>query len=552
MSIVYSLVLCYPIFFEVNFVLFKYRQHTGKEPLSITQVMTDQKTRYGTVTTFRVLMRRFFVILILFSFSFCSAQNYQCLQGGAKHYFVNGNGYLRGIRIDSVRAVGDTTVYYPNHTPRGAYAATGSMVSLNANGGSWLGRRVLQKSYGTFIFDSYWNDSVVIKSRANISDSWVFYKDTSSLYYKATLIAKDTLTVLSVLDSVETITINAYNGSGIVTTDPLNGFTIILSKNHGFVQVFDLYTFPYHKADSVYRPGMDFFLDRSTCNYSNINTAAGTAPNSSATIFTLTDFVSPNDQQLHNWNVNDIIGSYHSFTAYPYTGSYTYTNYFSDTVATKVVAGHVVTYAVTGSAYTCSDISDPCELIIIPRAYTFYDTVYTIADTGFIPEENLLAPNYVFYFPGDTSQCVLGPEYIAVPAYYSVGSTRPIRHYTYKRGIGQLYNQFSYADRLLLEWNGLSYTYLNGNACGVADPAGVNNTMLANNTIILFPDPATTLLTISATDKINSIIVTNLFGQTVYSHSYAAEKVQIDVAPLPSGTYFVKVNGSEIRRFVKQ
>ncbi len=496
-------------------------------------------------------MKKLFIILTLFISYCCNAQNYQCLQSGPGHYFINGNGYLRGARIDSVITMGDSTVYYPNHTPRGAYSTTGGAILLNSNGGSWLGKKVLQKSDGTFIFDSYWNDSVIIKTKANIGDSWVFYKDTSALYYRATLISKDSLTVLSTPDSIQTIMINAYNGAGIVTTDPLDSFEIILSKNHGFIQVIDLYTFPYHKPDSVYRPGLDFYLDKSTCNYSNVNSLVGSGPSRDITIFKRTDFINPNDQQLHNWSINDIIGSYHSFTTYPYTGSFSYTNYMTDTISNKVVSGHAINYTLSGTYYTCTNSSDPCNLIIRTGTCSFYDTAFSIADTAFIPEENFYSPDYIFYFPDDTSQCVLGPGYIITPAHNSAGGAGPVSHTNYKLGIGELYNQYSSSNHLLLEWNGLTYTNIHGTSCGSVTSTSVNNTKLIKDPIILFPNPATSEIMVTTTYTIDQISITNILGQTVFAHNYSSEKVRIDIAAMPVGIYFMKINGLEVRKFVK-
>ena len=497
-------------------------------------------------------MKKLFIFLILLNSYYSYAQNYQCLQSGVKQYFVNSNGYLRGIRIDSVSARGDTIVYYPNHTPRGPYTTTGAVASLDPNGGSWLGKKVLQKIDGTFIFDSYWNDSVILKTKVNIGDSWVFYKDVSSLYYKATLIAKDTMSVLSVLDSVQTILINACNGSGIVTTDPLNGFKIILSKDHGFVQVMDLYTFPYHKADSVYRPGLDFYLDRSTCNYINISSIGGFAPADSVSIFTRTGFINPNDQQLHNWNVNDIIGSSHTFTEYPYTGSFSYSDYLSDTVSNKLVSVHAVNYTFTGNAYSCSNISDPCELVTRPVMYTFYDTVYSIADNFFMPEEGIHAPNYIFYFPADTSQCILAPEYVITPVYYSIAGPNPLRHSIYKLNIGETYNQYATANHLLLEWNSTTYTYINGVSCSPSGPGVINKNAAINNLVTLYPNPVCNELTIEAMENITSLTIANLLGQTLYSQQYNSLKVQLNVADFPAGIYFLKVNGTGVRKFIKE
>lgn len=80
---------------------------------------------------------------------------------------------------------------------------------------------------------------------------------------------------------------------------------------------------------------------------------------------------------------------------------------------------------------------------------------------------------------------------------------------------------------------------------------GVNN-VLNNATISIYPNPATTELTIADNDKITSVAITNLPGQTVFSHAYNAEQVRVNIAELPAGIYFVKVNGSEVRKLAKE
>lgn len=247
-------------------------------------------------------MKKLILFLLLLAGNQCNAQNYACLQNGVTHYFINGNGYLRGIRIDSVKTNPDSTVYYPFHTPRGAYnISPGPPAVLNKDGGSWLGKKVTQLTDGTFIFDNYFTDSiVVIQTQAKAGDSWVFYKDTGSLYYNATVVSTDTMTVLGSVDSVKQILITAQNAAGVVPSDSLNNFKISLSKNSGFVQVFDLYTFPYHKPDSAYRTGLDFFLDKSTNEPGTINgISKAVGPNSFVTVFKLVDFINQNEQQLY-------------------------------------------------------------------------------------------------------------------------------------------------------------------------------------------------------------------------------------------------------------
>ena len=76
----------------------------------------------------------------------------------------------------------------------------------------------------------------------------------------------------------------------------------------------------------------------------------------------------------------------------------------------------------------------------------------------------------------------------------------------------------------------------------------VNNLTLLN----IFPNPANDRVTISAKTIITSVSIANLLGQTVYSDQCNSTEAQIDVSRLPSGLYFVKINGVEVRKFLKE
>jgi len=68
----------------------------------------------------------------------------------------------------------------------------------------------------------------------------------------------------------------------------------------------------------------------------------------------------------------------------------------------------------------------------------------------------------------------------------------------------------------------------------------------------VYPNPASTEVTIEAHEKITNITITNLLGQTVYKNEYSDDKVSINISELPASLYFIKVNGTTIRKFVKQ
>ncbi len=70
--------------------------------------------------------------------------------------------------------------------------------------------------------------------------------------------------------------------------------------------------------------------------------------------------------------------------------------------------------------------------------------------------------------------------------------------------------------------------------------------------ITISPNPATDMITVSSSDKITSIAITNPLGRSVYSRQYNTDNVQVDIADYPPGLYFIKINGLETRKFVKQ
>jgi len=70
--------------------------------------------------------------------------------------------------------------------------------------------------------------------------------------------------------------------------------------------------------------------------------------------------------------------------------------------------------------------------------------------------------------------------------------------------------------------------------------------------ITVYPNPTTSILTISASETITSISINNLVGQTLCDNHYNSTQVQVNVANLPSAIYFVKVNGTEVRTFLKE
>jgi hypothetical protein len=152
------------------------------------------------------------LLFCFFTALFASAQNYNCIQPERKSYFINETGYLRGIRIDSVNEQPEYKIFYPFHTPRkywDMFFEYGVDGADDTAGGSWLGKKIIIRNDGTYLFDTYFGDTVVIKTQASVGESWVFFNDTSLIYYKATITSKSTRIINDILDSVKVITVKA-------------------------------------------------------------------------------------------------------------------------------------------------------------------------------------------------------------------------------------------------------------------------------------------------------------------------------------------------------
>jgi hypothetical protein len=88
------------------------------------------------------------------------------------------------------------------------------------------------------------------------------------------------------------------------------------------------------------------------------------------------------------------------------------------------------------------------------------------------------------------------------------------------------------------------------NECGETSTPII--TRASNDIFDLYPNPVTDGLHIGSINKITSVSITNLIGLIVSSNFYHSEQVQVDVAALPAGMYLLRINGTEIRKFIKQ
>ncbi len=196
-----------------------------------------------------------------------------------------------------------------------------------------------------------------------------------------------------------------------------------------------------------------------------------------------------------------------------------------------------------------------------------------------MPEEWNAAYFYHF-FPKETytsgsvcpdTVCIVDVNNIAYPSgFVEFESEMPIvgvseignTTYTYSIGFGKSgisYNNYSYSSTgypYSSETGGYMYIDNHDSICGGYEsilPNAVNQLNAVISHVTIFPNPTKSQLSIQSTNApITQLSIINLLGQTVYTNEYNSQKIQVDISDLPAGVYFVKVNGIDAKKFVKQ
>jgi hypothetical protein len=472
-------------------------------------------------------MRCLTTLLILLSTMLTAvAQNYQCVQPGKKRYFINDSYYLRGIRIDSVKTIGTTQYLYPFQSFRG-------MEELDTNGGSWLGKVITVQNDGITYFDNHWGDTTFIHTQAALHDSWLFYTDTTDVYYTATITAIDTATIEGVIDSVKEITLSCYNSSGLLATDKLHGAQLLLSKAHGLAQAFDFYIFPMHEPGKPYQRGFDYTLDKSTSYMSNKN----------AVLFRLCDFDNPLMTDFYDYNPGD------RFVHQYYLGGYPYTTMFD--VREKQVMADSIVYG----GYSYSQRYVPVQGYGYQTSCVYSNIVAhgtTFLDTSLMPEE-WGTRDFYYYNPADTTYCRTGGLYTTHANFIlypdnQVNIFEPIGHqYSYKKGLGVTWHHYQNGSGPINYTEPLTAFAKAGEPqCGPAAVLSVDATK-SSAAFRVYPNPANDVLHVEATAV--SAQLYDALGRQVGTWALQGDKHTLHTGHLPAGYYVLKIQDANCKTF---
>jgi hypothetical protein len=186
-----------------------------------------------------------FLTLILISLSFVNAQDYQTVNSGRIAYFSNEYGNVNCLRIDSVKFQTDS-ILYP--FPTIFYNEFGCISPYEA---SWLAKKIILKPGGDNLFLNAVFDTFLIKTNAQLNESWTAFTLPGSAIIKARVSKLDTMHFLGMIDSAKTIEFMVYDKNLTPLSHVLNNKSIVVSKNYGLVKTINFRLFPDFEFNSV-------------------------------------------------------------------------------------------------------------------------------------------------------------------------------------------------------------------------------------------------------------------------------------------------------------
>ncbi len=469
------------------------------------------------------------------------------------------NGYLRCIWADSsATSLGVTTHYfYPS------IRLDMNNVMDTLTGDTWLGKRNLRNSSGDEFYFNKQGDTILLKTLANLGDTWILNTDSNNLVYHATVTSIDTMTIDGAFDSIKTIQLQAFLGASPVSS-VYNFLPITLSKDHGFYSVFEFYDFPYcqsiitqdslfyfggngvyfpifpflhhriqrevtelnYKGEDklwVYQPGNEWIFT----NRSNFGADFGIIHDSVMNVIPITPDSITVELYEHSYS-NKFIGM--GMPNPYYTSIHTYDT-LSLTMATNIPVVNAVTIRMLRPEYR------------LPLPFTYQN----------------LGPMAIFVTPFCTSQITVKDTFIKVTP-LSV-QTWISHSNAYTSGFKKT-GEYEGTDMPINPMHSFNMVYARFGSC--VEGTKINFKTLSNdeatyflNNVFIYPNPSTGKLTVSIPENVSTakIALFNMQGMKIMEDAFRSSEYTMDISSLSNGIYFVEIKtdkGTANRKILKQ
>jgi hypothetical protein len=189
-------------------------------------------------------MKKHLLLLMLFVSINAIGQSYRTVVPGTESWFVNSMDQLNAIHCDSVTFSGSDTIVWNYPILRD----NNFTWVLDTMAPSWVGRYSVQHSSGEEIYLNDSMDTITFLNYLPLNSVWRMYNFSNGDYIQAKISSVTFMNVGPVSDSVKTISLQQYNSTNQQVAGNFNGLSFQVSKSNGFIQLYDLFNFPYDNS----------------------------------------------------------------------------------------------------------------------------------------------------------------------------------------------------------------------------------------------------------------------------------------------------------------
>ena len=151
-------------------------------------------------------MKKLLAMSLLLLSSLANAQDWHLIQPWHEQYYTNPESIIYESVIDSVGTIGQDSVFYPyrHYGDNEEYGFESHCPSLDAP--SWLsGKVVKDNTNGEYKFFAKDSNIALVKTKANLYETWRYYTFDDSNYYTAVVSRVGDTVLFGVADSFKVI-----------------------------------------------------------------------------------------------------------------------------------------------------------------------------------------------------------------------------------------------------------------------------------------------------------------------------------------------------------
>lgn len=183
-------------------------------------------------------MKKILFLQLIFAGIVLHAQNYNPIFLNGPVHFESEQGYMVPYRIDSTLVTDSSVVYKSFDIIR---PLDNGVFTLK--GASWIGQKIEKFDDGRWLFYNHAGLPVTLNCKKENGESWEMFRYDSVTFLVANVDSTAETHFLGIIDSIKYIKMQWVDPNNVIPYDfeePLK-----LSKNHGFVNVLDFYSFPF-------------------------------------------------------------------------------------------------------------------------------------------------------------------------------------------------------------------------------------------------------------------------------------------------------------------